>query len=495
MSLGALAATTAALPPTEGQVRDLPLVINGRRLDAREGPKLALEYAGGTTLHMPRLTEELTAELLANDPRPISDLALQDIVAFLNRVGQNWKSEEYTRRRLYVRLLQDLLGYSETAAEVEADWIGILLSSHGRAYDLVEAELGSRFILDHWVGREEAEVRALPLGRTLHILPGNVPISAVVSLLRGLLTKNLCIAKVSSADPVTPVSLALSFLDVDPDHPVAQAVSAVYWDHEDPLGQEIGARVEGICAWGGNESLRWARTHAREDAEVICFGPKRSVAFVGRDAEPKRAARGLAHDVCVYEQRACFSVRQVFLEIPVEQFMDPLTEALEEYRELLPPARRTFDEAARAALTRQEEEFLGGSVLDGEEAAWALIAKPPETVGDHPLCRTLYLHEVDDLSEALTYLDDTVQTLTADPWERLIDLRDDITARGVSRMTELGLNNVFRVGGTHDGMQPLSRLVRLVSVERPAHVHGKGMVMGIDQTELLKAGKLRSLIL
>ena len=66
-------------------------------------------------------------------------------------------------------------------AKNEADWIAVLLSSNYRFYDLLNVELGNWQILDNWVLREEAFVRAFPCGLALHVLPGNVPLSAVLS--------------------------------------------------------------------------------------------------------------------------------------------------------------------------------------------------------------------------------------------------------------------------------------------------------------------------
>jgi long-chain-fatty-acyl-CoA reductase len=287
----------------------------------------------------------------------------------------------------------------------------------------------------------------------------------------------------------------LSFMDVAPEHPVSRATSVIYWPRDDAVGKTIAEQVDGICVWGEVEALRWARENCRDDAEVVCFGPRRSMAFVGREADHRRAARGLAHDVCVYEQKACFSVREAFVEGPIEPFVHELHAAMEEYQELLPPARRTFDEMARAAFVRREEEFLDSAVMEAGDASWSIVVTEPSHAIEHPLGRTIYIYAVNDPSEMLAWVDRTVQTVAVQPWDRLQGLRDELAVRGVSRMVELGLNNLFRVGGSHDGMQPLARLVRMVSVERPAAVHGRGMVVVNDQTEFLKAGTLRTMVL
>ncbi len=422
------------------------------------------------------------------------DVPLQDVVSFLNRVGRNWKSPEYARRRLYVLQLQELLGYSQKAAEAEADRIGILLTAHARVYDVVAADLGSRDVLDQWVPREESWVRAYPRGLTVHLLPGNVPLSSVISVVRALVTKNLCVAKSASTDPATPSALALSFMDVDPEHPVARALSVVYWQHENEAAEELLSVADAVCAWGGADAIAWAHRHTREQVPFIPFGPKRSMALVAHDADLAAAARGLAHDVTVYDQHACFSTQRVFVEGDAEPLIRALQEQLDAHEQLLPAAERTEDDAARVQLARLEEIFFGARVLQGD--TWMLVVLPAaESAGDHPLGRTLYVHPVKSLEEAYSYASDEVQTVSAAPWSALDRHRDELARRGVSRFVEVGMSNIFRVGGTHDSQNPLQGLVRMVATEAPARVHGKGMVVPINQTELLRAGSLKDLVL
>jgi long-chain-fatty-acyl-CoA reductase len=487
--------SSPARPETTSLLR-LPAVVAGKRVELREATAARARVGQGVKALFPSLERKTVDTILADSGAELARLPLQEILSFLNRVGQNWKSEEYTRRRLYVRSLQETLGYSAKAAEAEADWIGILLSSHSRIYDLVENELGSRFVLDRWVPREEAEVRAFPLGLTLHVLPGNVPLSNVISMLRALVTKNRCLAKWATGDPFTPLAFALSLLDVDPRHPVSRAVSVLHWEHEDPLGAELAEAADGVCVWGGADAVRAARDATAEEASFTAFGPKCSVALVGSGADLRRAALGVAHDACVYEQRGCFSVQSVFVEAPLEPFLEELRKAMSEYEELLPPARESFDEAGRVSLALLEATYLGAEVVGAPGERWAVVVGgDPAAAIEHPQARTVYVHPVARLADAVPHLGPEVQTVAAAPWEALAELRDEIARRGVSRLVEAGLANVFRVGGSHDGIYPLTRLVRMVSVEAPARTHAKGMVLGLDQTELLRAGKLRTLVL
>ena len=363
-------------------------------------------------------------------------------------------------------------------------------------YDIVEAELGSRFVVDDWVAREECHVKALPRGLTVHLLPGNVPLACAMSIVRALITKNVCVAKVASGDPLTAVALALSFVDLDPEHPVTRAVSAVYWARGSDVGTAIAGAADAICAWGGGDAIRWARTHSRDDAPVACFGPKQSFALVGADADPRKAARGLAHDVAIYDQRACFSIRRVFVEGPLEPFLEELRAALDDHAELLPMGRVSDDEAALVQLARREELFLGAEVTADEGLEWTiLVGPPPRDDVDHPLGRMIHVHPVQSLTDAYAFAGPDVQTVAASPWSVLLEHRDELARRGVSRLVELGLVHLFRIGGTHDGVNPLQSLVRMVGTEASGEVHGKGMVMKLDETAMLRAGTLKDFVL
>lgn len=467
------------------------MIVWGQRVTPRH--VVDVTSTSGGTVRLGCLDDEMLEQLLSVDRNQLAEIPQQEIISFLARCGALWRSDEYTRRRLFLRHLQDVMGYSEAMAQAEADLIGSLLTSHWRLRDTLGVELGSPHIMDRWISREDCDVRAFPRGLVTHLLPGNVPLSSVISLLRAVLTKNVSIAKVSGGDPVTALALALSFRDVDVDHPVTRSVSVVYWPKDDSLGAKAVGASDAVCVWGGESAIRWAQENAAPEAQRLVFGPKRSVAVVGRDADLAKAALGLAHDVCCYEQRACFSMHQVFVEQPVEPFVAALHDALDRYDTILPPACHSADDLATAALERAAQEFLGSAVAT--TGRWTTVVGSPANVGTLPGVRTVFVHPVDGVADVVPWLDSGVQTVAFAPWRTVLALRDDMAGRGVTRFVELGLANFFRLGGTHDATQPLGGLVRLVATESPSEYHGKGMVLPIDQTAMLEHRQLRDLIL
>ncbi len=472
-------------PPGQASRRrvSLPMVIGGKRFDT--GTKHVVHVGDNREVVLPAFTEAARDALLSLDRDLLVDLPTHEIVAFLNRVGRNWRSPEYGRRRLLIQHLQTALGYSEAAAEHEADWVAILLTSHARMLDLIEIELGSRFILDEWVRVEEAFVRAYPVGLVTHLLPGNVPASCILSALRALLTKNVSVLKVASGDAVTATSFALSLVETDASHPVARALNVAYWTHDNELGEQVVRASNAVCAWGNTAAIEYAKERTSADAAFIPFGPKRSIALIGRGADLRAAALGVAHDVSAYDQAACFSVQEVFVEADLDAFLAELGPALEHYEELLPPRQLDADQLAHLNADRLDQVFAGGKE-HRRGARFSVVVAPLGGARVAPLERTVVVRPVENLTDAYDFLDRRVQTVSVAPWEVLAHHRDALAERGVSRLVEVGLSNVFRVGGAHDGMRALQRLVRFVSHEAPATEFPKGMVMALDQTKLLE---------
>ncbi|TQK50236.1 long-chain-fatty-acyl-CoA reductase [Streptomyces sp. SLBN-118] len=477
--------------PAPTKVKTHPFMVWGERVEPDNDPRV-LEFPNGARAAVPRLTRALV-DRLHNPPTDLAETPLQEIVAYLNRIGHLWNNEEYARRRLYVRELKRMHGYSQQMADAEADLISATLRAHAQLHDMVAVELGHRQIMDRWIPREDAEVRAYPRGRSVHILPGNVPYSTTVSLIRALLTKNTSVLKYAAGEPATAVVLAQSFTDIDPNHPVTRSVSAVFWERDSDLGKEILGSADVICAWGGAEAVQVAYRNCSSEAIVVPYGPRRSFTVVGKDADMARATRGIAHDASMYEQRACFSTHQVFTDADPEEFADRLQAELVRYEDMLPRTSVTADEAAQASMEVAAQQFLGQRVRTG---SWgSILITDPATVTELPSARTVFVHPVADLAEVSKWVDPTVQTIGLAPWSLHEQLRHELARRGACRFVEAGLSPFFRLGGSHDGLQPLQMMTRMVSVEAPRLNYGKGMVVPIDQSEFLEHRRLRDLLM
>ncbi|EPH6331003.1 aldehyde dehydrogenase family protein [Vibrio cholerae] len=473
--------------------KHIPFIINGRVTDCSKKSESEQKsiFFRENSLNVDVLTDHISDEITSY--KNSLELTLNNIVNFLYTVGQRWKNEEYTRRRSYIRDLKNFLGYSEEMAKLEANWIAMILCSKSALYDIVQTELGSRHILDEWIAQDECYVKALPKGRTLHLLAGNVPLSGVTSILRAILTKNQIIVKMSSNDPFTPHALAMSFIDVDPNHPITQSISIIYWPHTQctQVAQRLMQKMDVVVAWGGSEAIRWAVEHTPPHAELIKFGPKKSLTIINDPENLIEAAEGAAHDICFYDQQACFSTQNLFyIGSRFPEFKQALREQLQRYARILPKSQSSIDEQADFSLTLRECQFAGFTAEMGNQQDWMMIESPAGVELNHPLGRCIYLHQMASFEEVLPFvIKGQTQTVSLFPWSCSLQYRDQLAAHGAERIVESGMNNIFRVGGAHDAMRPLQRLVRFISHERPSRFTTKDVAVAIEQTRYLEEDK------
>lgn len=211
--------------------------------------------------------------------------------------------------------------------------------------------------------------------------------------------------------------------------------------------------------------------------------------MIGKESSDcRRVGIDLAHDLSMYNQEACFSPQIVFVEGDHRPLMTHLEAGLRLYEDLLPKEEASLDVHAHVSRSRLEALYEGNEVLTSEGGTgWTIIAIDAlEQINEHPLSRTAYVMSVAEISDCLRYVDAQTQTVTISPWERQIEIREQLTLRGATKITAVGLVETSRIGSTHDGMFPMHRLVRWVCVERGSDYWGKYVREGpIDTTKWL----------
>jgi long-chain-fatty-acyl-CoA reductase len=149
---------------------------------------------------------------------------------------------------------------------------------------------------------------------------------------------------------------------------------------------------------------------------------------------------------------------------------------------------RSIDVHAHVSRSRLEAHYNGNEVVASDTGTeWTIVSiEDLAEINEHPLSRTIYVKPVQSLAECADFVDENTQTVTISPWERNEEIRDLVTLRGATKITEVGLVETSRVGTTHDGMFPMHRLVRWVCVERGRDYWGKYVRQGpLDTTQWL----------
>ena len=104
-----------------------------------------------------------------------------------------------------------------------------------------------------------------------------------------------------------------------------------------------------IHIYGHDATIADVRSRARPGVRVVGHGSGTGIAWISAGADLALAARGLADDVVVFDQRGCLSPRMALVEGPLERadaFADALHDALERLELAVPRGPLPADERA-----------------------------------------------------------------------------------------------------------------------------------------------------
>jgi hypothetical protein len=344
----------------------------------------------------------------------------------------------------------------------------------------VERELGGHDILDGWremptppSGRKH-RVRAYP-PRIVHIIAGNAPLAAALTIAWSALTKGVHLLKLPSNDLHTAPMILRGISAVAPNHPLARSFSAAYWRGGDEKVEGMLFRpqfFDKLAAWGGDSTLRSAKNYVGPGFELVAFDPKTSISMIGKEAFASDAiledvADRAATDATLVEQQACSSSRFQFVEGSVEdadRYCTMLSQKM--------GVERAFCTAeGRALPDNLREEIEGIRGMDAFYRVWGdysgagVVIRSEDPVEFHPDGRIVNVVAVPNLDEALQYVNLATQTVGIYPPTRKAELRDALACAGVQRVVDLGNAGAVERGLPHDGFYPLHRFMRWVNDE------------------------------
>jgi long-chain-fatty-acyl-CoA reductase len=446
---------------------ELPIVVCGEVKQPTAANRHVLNYGPDFEVHIPALEPADIEKIRMSNNDELAKLHIDDLSIFINELGKLWLDENFKYRKLAIQYARSTVQYVGPSIYYD---LGLLSTAMRRIkiYDMLESELGDPYYLEEWIPRKTVYLHAEPRGKVVHIMVGNIPMAGLFSILRSVLTKNMTIAKLPKRDILTSLIFALSFAELDSSHPVTKSITAAYWEQESETEDEMLRLADVVCAWGSKDSIEPIKRKIPYGTDFIEFGPKKSLHLIGAEtADYEYAAMKAAYDISIYEQEACFSPQETFFEGDPSAYVKALQTWLNKNLVRIPKGPLTEDEKARVSRARSEAKFRGWQVYAPEHSGWTIVVTDkPCVIDEHPLGRMIYIHPVKDLREALPFINKDTQTVAVHPPELALKLADDLVRRGVARITEVGRVGRPRPGFAHDGMFPMERLVRWVTVER-----------------------------
>lgn len=309
---------------------------------------------------------------------------------------------------------------------------------------------------------------------------GNVPGVAVTAAVRGLLVRSGVLSKTSSGEPGLLALFARSL--ARDDALLGDCLATTWWPGEEPdaAGEAWVKDSSKVIVYGGDRAVATWRGRVPAHADVVAYGPRIGVAVVLPDADAATAARGVARDVCAYEQGGCVSPRLVYaVGRPAGVVAEAVAAALAEETSRRPPPAPSPAEATAIRALRAEAEFAGyaepGSgrghpdseplrVLASEgDLAWTVLAGGDPAPRSEGLPRVLRVHGVASpgrLEQLLVPLAGRIQAVGYAGEDGAGELAERAAALGVSRVAPVGSMAWPPADWRHDGRHQLLPLIQ-----------------------------------
>lgn len=343
---------------------------------------------------------------------------------------------------------------------------------------LIDDSLGDASCLDRFVSRPalpQSERRAFARGLVVHWLAGNVPTLGALSLVSAMMTKNASIVRMPSAAEAMLSDLLAAFHAMGESHrALASAVAVLRYDRDDRATAEALSREADVrIAWGGDESTAAVRAlPSRSGVADLFFTDRSSLAIVGRGhASGDRAAttaRLLAHDISVFEQKACASPHTVFVACDDDDARDAFAAVLAEamgsaLRQI--PKRPPSPQESQAILNLRGQYAMFHRAWHPNGLDYSVLADDRTETGPAIGNRTVFVRRLPPLETLAAALPANVQSvgLAADGDEREA-ITDFLGRAGVLRFPALGAMTHFEL--PWDGLAIPQYLVRWAT--RPA---------------------------
>jgi hypothetical protein len=465
----------------------VPLIIRGQIIDECD-----VEYGGRSgglhfsapdvSKHLDRLLDDRASRL-----DDLYDIPLEEILDFLGRVGSKLDLDRnpYWREAFEVSCHASNLSRPvlERVYRSCSEWL-----TAERVREIIDWRIGAHY-LEGWVPHKlESDgrtfcVRAMG-ARAVHVIAGNVPIVAAVTLMRNAFTRSDAIIKLPSNDPLTMIALARTMIDIDPDHPLTKHLSVAYWKGGDESVEKLiyqPSHIEKIVAWGGFASIKHITKYLQPGIDLVTLDPKNSTTLIGREALAdedimREVAQRVAVDMGGLDQEGCVNARIMFIESgtsphgieAANRFGKYLYEALQRLPKSISSGPINFDPVLRneveAIIPLTDFYQVYCDPHDIAKSGAVIVSQMGEQV-DFP--RLLYgrvgnLVPVDNIEEVVERFTTATQTVGIFPDSLRVKLRDRAALRGGQMLVPVGYAIAGNFSAPQDGIEPERRLCRWV---------------------------------
>jgi hypothetical protein len=433
--------------------------------------------------------KKLLPYLPLGNPSRMSDLydiSFDEIVDYLGELGKRLSLE----KNAYMQ--QALEAVNLTAYQTPPLMKAAYESMCGLFRPEVVREMAQNSIgidyLEGWIDGKVVDGRTVSVrafgARSLHIIAGNSPAVAALSLVRNAITRSDMIIKAPSNDPFTALAMARTMIEMAPDHPITKHVSVAYWKGGDEAFEQQlyqPHNVEKIIAWGGFASVKHITKYLQPGMDLITLDPKRSASIVGKEAfaddvTRREVAKRIATDVGVLNQEGCLCARVVYVQSGTDeaglarlnQLGKEVYEALLTLPEFLSTKPKTFNRDLKSHLRNARLNDDWYRVFGGEQEEGAVVVSQMAEPVDFSAAladRVCNLVPVDSIDEVYGAINAYTQTVGIYPESLKKQLRNHLSVHGAQRLVNLGFAALASMSGPQDSIEPLRRMCKWIIEE------------------------------
>ena len=355
-----------------------------------------------------------------------------------------------------------------------------VLLSKEHLHKKLETELGdtSEYVTDYIKGFQQIRVKRMPLGVLFHIAAGNMDFLPAYSLAEGLMTGNINILKLPSADNGLSLKLIMQIIEYRPE--LKDYIYVFDTSSSDIQGMRKMAELSNaISVWGSDMAIEAVRGLAPTGAKIIEWGQKLGFCYVTKLDEVEDADKeleGLANHIATTKQLLCSSCQVIYVDTKDMNELKSFAERFLPVMEAAANGNKTQEIGVRArdtlvSYTQRLKGYLGqeekhDNVLRGRSCS--LILSEDSTLELSPMMCNVLIKPLprENIGKVLYQSRYHLQTAgLICPQEDRNSLAELFTQTGIIRVTKPADMSAYFPGESHDGEYALNRYTRVVNVE------------------------------
>lgn len=446
-------------------------------------------------LKFPVLTKKkvalLAGYLKEKRDKYLSGMPVEKIVHTLDKASRLWLDRKYPYRKLALKIIPVMTGLSPGAVDESID-VEMKSSLKEDILRALKSETGNPFYLDDFQYSESLNGYCRAFGPRLIVsfFSGNIPALPHLVFMRSLLIKSACLGKLASGEPSFIPLYLKTIEDIDPE--MACSLAALYWKGgSKDLESAAFNQADAAILFGGVETLTSVMKRIPRRVTVLTHGHKLGFGVLGRNGLNYDAldalAASVAYDISMFDQHACLAPHVYYVEdggeVSPKEFAGALANAMKKMETKMPRGALSPGEAALINQLRGRYEFreLNGEDVtmfaSSKNTGWTVVCeKDPGIFHASPLNRFIRVFAVHDIFEIIPAL----RPLGPFLQNAALSIGDNREKEFISRLGEAGVARITSPGNMalpsmmwhHDGIAPISSLLRWCDVEKKENDYG-----------------------